>query len=178
MRIITLVLMTYFIVIFQVAVAPAFSLIGDSFNLPLIFVIGISLFRPKSEFVIWAIILGVLIDAMAVYSLNIMIFIFPFIALAGNYLLKKFWGKPGIIPFLILTALFSLFYQLIIFSAKLSFSPGEESFMVLFTSNFSCYLRNSLKAILVNCVLLVPLFYFIFLRLNQLFEYWDQKKKI
>jgi len=43
MRVITLVLMTYFIVIFQVAVAPAFSLIGDSFNLPLIFVIGILL---------------------------------------------------------------------------------------------------------------------------------------
>lgn len=178
MRVIVLSLIVYLIIVFQIAIAPVFSFGNGGFNLPLVFLIGISLFRSKGEFIVWAVILGILVDALAVYSLNLAVLIFPAIALAGNYLLKKFWGKPGIVPFLILTALFSLLYQLIIFSAKISFFPGEESFIALFTTNLNYYLWDSLKSILINCALLTPLFYFMLLRLNQLFDYWDQKKRL
>ncbi|MEA3273250.1 MAG: hypothetical protein U9Q72_01490 [Patescibacteria group bacterium] len=178
MRVIVLSLIVYLIIILQVVIIPILPLGAGGFNLPLIFLIGISLFRPKGEFIVWAVILGILVDALAIYSLNLAIFIFPAITLAGNYLLKKFWGKPGIVPFLILTVLFSLLYQLIIFSAKISLLPGEESFMALFTTNFNHYLWDSLQAILINGVLLVPLAYFMLLRLNQLFDYWDQKKRL
>jgi rod shape-determining protein MreD len=178
MRFIILLLLVCFATVIQIGIVPSLFPGSENFNLPLLLVIGISFFRSQKEAIFWAFFLGLLLDTLEPYLLGWAIFVFPLIALANSYLLKKFWGKPGVIPFITLTILFSFFYQLLLFSSKTFLLSGEETFFGLFLANSTVFLLDALKSMVLNGFFLGAFFYFLFFRLDQLFDYWEQKRKI
>ena len=105
-------------------------------------------------------------------------FIFPAFAFLGSFFQKKFWGKPGVMSCLTLTALLSILYQLVIFLIRIFSFSQEGGVFNLILENFNDAFVNTIKATASNSLILSPLFYLLLSRLNELFDYWEQRKRL
>lgn len=177
MRTLILFLLTYAVVLLQSSVIPVFVSRSYLVNLFVIFTVNISFFRRGAELLFWVGMLGFLIDSLSAFPLGFNIVLLPALALLAKYLLRRFWGKPSLFAAVSLTGFLLVLYDLAIFLARLLLAkiPGLAANSIPVSSYA---ISTILWAIIINCFLITPLFYAILKILNELFEYWEQKRKL
>jgi rod shape-determining protein MreD len=153
---------------------PAVSFLNDwGVNLVAILLLSISLFRPLGESFFLAFAVGLAFDALY-FNLGggLFFLIFPLLAFLNHFFLKKIWsGRLTILGFSLFAAVLVLVLNGLVFS--FSFYKTDS-----FSLTSLLWGKQLFKMIFINTFLISPLFFFSFKRLNELFEYWEQKKRI
>ena len=176
MRFIILAIFTYLAVMLQVVVFPALNLSGWHFNFLVMLVASISFFCQPSTIIFWSFIIGALLDKLTAYSTNLNIFILPLAAWLGLILFKRLNPKPSPGVFLIFSGFFFLIYRLSFFLAE-KVAYADTSFWNFLKENYLHFFSGLGITLAVNCLILAPLFYLVFKRLVELFDYWEQRRK-
>ena len=177
MRTLILFFLTYAVILLQSAVIPVFVPRSYVVNLFVVFAVNVSFFRRGVELLFWVGVLGFLVDSLSAFPLGFNIVLLPALALLAKYLLKRFWGKPSLFAAVALTGFLLFIYDFASFLARLLLAkvPGLATVTM---SAYTYTIGTVLSAALINCFLIAPLFYVILKSLNELFEYWEQKRKL
>ena len=177
MHFLILFLLVYGVVLVQAAVIPVFLPHLPVVNLFVVLAVSLSLFRRDGELIFWTLLLGFLVDRLSAFPLGFNAVLLPALAVFSRYLLRKIWGKAGIFSAVALTGIGLAAYQIIVFLVRALLDKKHEGVADLLSS-LPFAPATILVSLLVNCFLAAPLFYLLLKSLNELFEYWEQKRKL
>ncbi|MFH1559088.1 MAG: rod shape-determining protein MreD [Patescibacteria group bacterium] len=178
MRYFVLLLLLYLSIVCQIAVIPALGLQILKLNLPLMFLAGAIVFRPRTEILFYSALLGLIFDSLSFLPLPITLFLLPLICFFDLMLTKKLWPRPNIFSCLFSSFFLITAFSLFVFFEKIPLTRAGLPFFEIILQNSRQFGLDLLKSFISNSLLLVPPVYFILKRLNELFEYWEQRKRI
>lgn len=178
MRSLILFLLVYGVVLIQAAVIPVFLPNALIANVFVVLTVNLALFRKNGELIFWTFLLGFLIDSLSAFPLGFNMVLLPLLAIFSKYLLRKFWGHASVFSAVVLTGFSVAAYQVIALLVKALLGRRGKGATDDLLASLSFAPASMAISLFVNCFLITPLFYLLLKSLNELFEYWDQKRKI
>lgn len=169
MRSIILFILVYLVFLLQAVILPVLSMGGLGINLFIVFIVVLALFRPTAEVVFWSLVTGFLADYLSASRVSSSVLIIPLIAIAVHYGVKEFSRKPTLATGAAMVGISLLAFALV----------SDMASFLLAGINFKFEILNLkfIASLLLNCMIATPVFYLLLKRLQELFEYWETRKK-